>query len=299
MFMSCHMETMFYKNEVSKLVLPSSLTHLKISLCSITDDALSTCIQCLVSLSILELSLIQTITSLPPKEVLCSLKHLKSLTIKGCFLLSSLGGIGALTSLIELQLENCPNLNISDDSLPSSLEILDFYYCSNAAVIHALNVSDVIHTLDVGNLSLLRKLNLIGCDGHLEGLNSLTALCNLSVLHCPAINLSSPMDKYACALKHVFVDDLKLLKLILSNETISSIDYLSIIDFEGDSSDDEVFKSLTSLKYLIFHGWKSQTTHLPKSLKDLASVNYMSLVDCPTLTYPGIFVSWKLEAVQL
>ncbi|XP_078167774.1 putative disease resistance RPP13-like protein 1 [Carex rostrata] len=296
-FMHCHMETMFYKNEESKLVLPSSLTYLKISSCSITDDALSSCIHCLVSLSKLEISFIHTITSLPPKEVLRSLKHLKSLTIEGCCLLSSLGDIRTLTSLIELKLVNCPNLNISDASLPSSLERLKFCYCSTADVIHTLNVSDVIRVLNVGNLSLLKELDIMGWDGHLEGLNSLTALCSLHVLFCPVVNLSSPMDKYEFALEDVSVDGLKLLKLILSNETISSIVILSIFGFQGDFSDDEIFQSLTSLKYLRF--WNCETTHLPKSLKYLASVDHMRLDDCPALTYPGILEELPKNLRQL
>ncbi|XP_078169602.1 putative disease resistance protein RGA1 [Carex rostrata] len=297
-FMHCHMETMFYKNRESKLVLPSSLTYLEISSCSITDDALSTCIQSLVSLSKLKLLDIQTIMSLPPKEVLCSLKSLKSLTIEGCYLLSSLGGIEALTYLIRIKLRNCPNLNISDASLPSSLERLIFRYCSNADVIHAFNVSDVIRVLDVGNLSLLKELDLMGWYGLLEGLNSLTALRSLRVSICPAVNLfSSPTDKYEFALQDVLVDNLKLLKMILSKKTISSIVSLGIIGFQGDSSHDEIFQSLTSVKILCF--FNCITTHLPKSLKDLASVNHMILVGSPTLTYPGILEGLPRNLSQL
>ncbi|XP_078175586.1 putative disease resistance protein RGA1 [Carex rostrata] len=215
MFMHYHIETMFIKNEGSKLVLPSSLTYLKISLCSITSDALSTCIQSLVSLSKLELCHIQTITSLPPKEVLCSLKSLQSISIQECYLLSSLGGIGALTSLIELALNNCINLSTSNESLPLSLERLRFVDCSNIddilvkSNLPVLRILCVWNTtfknqrgvLHVGHLSCLEILSIIACDCRLEGLNSLTSLYTFVVLRCPEINFSTLMDKEKCALR--------------------------------------------------------------------------------------------------
>ncbi|XP_078167609.1 putative disease resistance protein At3g14460 isoform X2 [Carex rostrata] len=264
-----HQARIYSKKEEGKLVLPSSITILKISSCKIASDALSICIQSLVSLSKLELSKIQILTSLPPKEVLCSLKNLKSLIIRHCYFLGSLGGIGALTSLIELKLNGCIMLNISNDSLPSSLERLEFQDCSNMGVLH------------VGDLSCLKSLDIVGWNGNLEGFNSLTALNSLFVKNCPEINLSSPLAKYASALPVVAVDNLLVLKLILSNETISSLEILVIRCLEGDSLDDEVLQSLTSLKCLYFSN--CSFTHLQKNLKNLASLEYMILGNCPNL----------------
>ncbi|XP_078151281.1 putative disease resistance RPP13-like protein 1 [Carex rostrata] len=295
MFMHYHIETMFNKNEESNLVLPSSLTNLEISSCSITSDALSNCIQCLVSLSILKLSNILTITSLPPKEVLRLLKKLQSLTIGGCYFLSSLGGIGALTSLIELELKDCLNLSTSNEALPSSLERLIFWDCSNVDVIlsksnlpvlRVLHVWDILFkdrmgVLEVGHMSRLEELHITRWNGRLEGLNSLTALYRLLVTHCPEINPSSSMGKYASPLQHVIVDNLLQLNLILSNESIPSIEILLISSFQGDSSDDEVLQSLTSLRGLKLT--ECNSTHLPKNLKNLASLQFLSLDRCPNL----------------
>ncbi|XP_078176604.1 disease resistance protein RGA2-like [Carex rostrata] len=296
MFMHYYIEIMFNKNEESKLILPSSLSYLRISSCCITSDALSTCLQCLVSLSELELSDIQTIISLPPKEVLCSLKNLKSLAIRNCYLLSSLGGIGALTSMIALLIYGCRNLNTSNEPLPSCLETIEFYESSNVdvllsksnlSVLRVLAVSGTSFSnsrevLHIGHLSCLEYLEIINWDGCLEGLNSLTSLNGLWVTKCPEMNLSSPMDKYTSALhQQVTVDNLLVLKLILSNETISSIEYLKIYNFQGDSPDDEVYQSLTSLKSMAF--MECNITHLPKNLKNVASLRYMYLENCPNL----------------
>ena len=294
MFMHYHREEMFNKNEESKLVLPSSLTKLKISTCCITSDALSTCIQCTVSLTELELTNIQTITSLPPKEVLCLLKNLQSLTIKGCYFLSSLGGIGALTSLKVLELDGCLNLITSNEPLPSSLERLKFSDCPNADVIIAESNLPVLCSLEVwyimfkklrgvlrvGHLPSLKELTIAGLDGRLEGLNSLTELHTLRVRHCPEMKLS-PMDKYTSAPKEVAVDNLLVLKLILSNETISGLEALVIYYIDEYSLDDEVFQSLISLTDLSIYDYNS--THLPKNLKNLASLQYMNLHNCPNL----------------
>ncbi|XP_078167763.1 putative disease resistance protein RGA3 isoform X2 [Carex rostrata] len=293
-FMRDHIETMFDRNEEPQLVLPSSLTDLQISSCRITSDALTTSIQCLVSLSKLKLFDIQTITSLPPKEVLCLLKNLRSLTIEGCHLLSSLGGIGALSSLIALELNGCLNLSTSNEPLASSLEKLKFWDCSNVDVIlaksnlpelRALTVFNDLknrrEVLLVGHLSRLENLTITGWNVHLEGLNSLTTLYSLHVTTNLEINLSSPMEKYARALAVVYVDNILLLKLMLSNETISSIDTLSIGLFKGDSLDDEVFQSLTSLERLYFYD--CNITHLPKNLKNLQSLQLMKIKNCPNL----------------
>ncbi|XP_078167652.1 putative disease resistance protein RGA1 [Carex rostrata] len=293
-FMQDYIETLFNRNEESKLVLPSSLTDLEISSCKITSDGLSTSIQCLVSLSKLKLSDIQTITSLPPKEVLCLLKNLWSLTIKECYLLSSLGGIGALSSLIELELNGCLNLSTSNEPLPTSLEMLKFWDCSNVDFILAKsnlpelraltvfnNLKNQREVLHVGHLFCLENLTITGWNIHLEGLNSLTTLYRLHVTSHLDINLSSPMEKYAYALAVVYVDNILLLKLMLSNETISSIDTLSIGLFQGDTLDDEVFQSLTSLKHLYLYD--CNITHLPKNLKNLQSLQLMKIKNCRNL----------------
>ncbi|KAJ4773370.1 Disease resistance protein RGA2 [Rhynchospora pubera] len=300
MCMQYHLETILNKNEESKLILPSALTILEIQACSITSDALSNCIEHLVCLSELQLVEIQTITSLPREEVLHTLKNLRSICIEHCYLLSSLGGIRALTSLTELTVKWCHSLNSSNE-LPSSLERLIFRECAYVDVI--LDQSDLpklrvleVHealcvqylregcrtgVLHVGRLPCLKELTLGGWKGHLKGFNSLTSLYVLMV-YSPGNDLASPIHKCTIRIEKVYVDNPLLLKKMLSDLTISSIEFVSIVCFEGESiDDDEVFQSLTSLKTLHLSG--CNITHLPMQLKNLASLEYMIINNCPNL----------------
>ncbi|KAJ1687543.1 hypothetical protein LUZ63_018933 [Rhynchospora breviuscula] len=119
---NCKVLGLFDFNNLKELpLLPPNLTSLTINSCSITNDALSNCIECLHSLSELWLVEIHTITSLPSEGALSALKKLSSLHIEACFLLSSLGGISALSSLTKLAMLGCLNLN-SSNKLPSSLK---------------------------------------------------------------------------------------------------------------------------------------------------------------------------------
>ncbi|KAJ3702247.1 hypothetical protein LUZ61_005952 [Rhynchospora tenuis] len=301
MWMRWHFETMLNKNDESNLILPSSLTRLVIKSCSITNHALSTCIECLHSLSELQLVEIQTITSLPPERVLSTLKKLNFLHIEACYLLSSLGGISALSSLIELNLIGCLNLN-SSNKLPSSLHILCFRDCAYIEDILDQSVLPELHDLQVEefskigpncerrgkgvlNVAHLHRLKLINysCNDHvcLEGLNSLTSLHTLEVHN--SIRLSPPADKCSIPIKLVIVDHNPLwLKEILSAQTLSSIENLHIHVFEENSMDDEMFQSLKSLKQLCLEHCNN-ITHLPVQLKDLTSLEYMFLGNCPRL----------------
>ncbi|KAJ1695524.1 hypothetical protein LUZ63_012222 [Rhynchospora breviuscula] len=301
--MRCHLESMLNKERESKLFLPPSLSSLVISLCSITSDALSTCIQSLVALSELILVEIQTITSLPPQETMCTLKNLRYICIKDCYLLSSLGGIRTLTSLKSLKLERCLSLeNSSIEQLPSSLQKLEFIDCANIdaildrsdlPVLTVMNVWNVVYgghlrdnnerevlrgVLRVGHFSRLKELTIGGGHICLDGLNSLTSLYCLRVF-CSTIYPSSRIDNIQ--IKVVCVQHPSLLKKMLSDEIISSIEALSILAFGGDSIDDEVFQSLTSLKHL--HIEQCDITHLPVQLKTLPSLRSISLNDCSKL----------------
>ncbi|KAJ3704249.1 hypothetical protein LUZ61_007954 [Rhynchospora tenuis] len=295
MCMRWHIETMVSKIEESKLILPSSLTKLWILSCSITTDALSASIQCLVSLSELWLCEIQTITSLPSEEALCALKNLRSFWIERCYLLSSLGGIRALTSLTEFQLEYSLNLNSSNGQLPSSLETLKFKECacvdaildqSDLPLLRVLVVEECLNVgcfrekhdkrvLHVGRVPCLKELTIIGWKGRLEGLNSLTSLNKLEVVR----DLSFPTGKCSIQAPSVKVYNPLILKQ-LSDKTISLTEYMEIVSFEGDSINDEVFLPFTSLKCLGFED--CNITHLPVHLKNLTSLQGLYL-NCPNL----------------
>ncbi|KAJ4796905.1 Disease resistance protein RGA2 [Rhynchospora pubera] len=300
MCMQWNFETMLNKNDESKLILPTSLTQLTIESCSITNDALSNCIECLHSLSELRLVEIHTITSLPSEGALSALKKLSSLHIEACFLLSSLGGISALSSLTKLVMLRCLNLN-SSNKLPSSLKSLHVAECaymediidqSNLPVLRILDVSEFFGlnyerrgkgVLNVGSLHSLKQI-IYSCSDHvcLEGLNSLTSLDILAFID--RIRLSSPTDKCSIPIDSVRCLSPLWLKEKLSAQTLSSIEFLSIGNFEENSIDfdDEVINSLNSLKKLHLLNCNN-LTHLPVQLMELTSLEFLSLQNCPNL----------------
>ncbi|KAJ4767993.1 Disease resistance protein RGA2 [Rhynchospora pubera] len=295
-------EEMLNKNDESKLILPFFLTQLAIESCSITNDALSNCIECLHSLYELRLVEIHTITSLPSEEALSALKKLSSLHIETCFLLSSLGGISALSSLTKLDMLCCLNLN-SSNKLPSSLKSLHVVECaymediidqSNLPVLRNLVVEEFSKiglnyerrgkgVLNVGSLHSLKEI-YYDCNDHvcLEGLNSLASLDTLSFRD--RIRLSSPTDKCSIPIDSVGCLSPLWLKEMLSAQTLSSIECLNIGNFKENSIDfdDEMIKSLKSLKHLKLQDCNN-ITHLPVQLMELTSLELLALENCPNL----------------
>ncbi|KAJ4816562.1 Rp1-like protein [Rhynchospora pubera] len=262
----------------------------------ITNQALSVSFQNLYSLSSLCLSNILTITSLPPEEVLCELKHLQSIDITDCYLLTSFGGISALTSLKKLKLQgSCLEWKAPSDGsvLPSELEELEFWNCANIDVIIERSKLAKLHTLkffycsikkiNLITLSSLAELEIVLCSQPfvLEGLSSVHALHGLRVTKCPMISLSSPDDKLSSQITFTEIDDLSLLRLIMSDETVSKLEGLVIRSFEGGFINDEPFEYLASLNFLIIDD--CQITSMPTKLKGLTNLYSLSLRNCKKL----------------
>ncbi|KAJ4817683.1 Disease resistance protein RGA2 [Rhynchospora pubera] len=96
-------------NQTQHNGLPSSLKELIIQgFCD--DTSLASSLRNLVSLTRLELASCSNITSLPQEDVFSKLVSLCEISIQKCKNLSSLGGLGALTSLKVLRLSGCSNL---------------------------------------------------------------------------------------------------------------------------------------------------------------------------------------------
>ncbi|XP_078151139.1 disease resistance protein RGA2-like isoform X2 [Carex rostrata] len=196
------MEYIYSKKEKYPLIVPPGLEKLMISSCYITDEALMHCLAQLTCLKSLRLDGIRTITTLPPKEILCQLAVLDCLIINSCDFLISLGGLHALVSIKELHICNCPWLEIPGEggrgTLPSSLEnveIFNSYSIRDFQVIDLQSLSRAtfsgcvqLKSMELRNLSSLKFLGISNCckletiySDMPDTLQSLTLSC------CPAI----------------------------------------------------------------------------------------------------------------
>nr|CAD1842854.1 unnamed protein product [Ananas comosus var. bracteatus] len=175
------MELIYSRRNEAKLLLPSTLTELWLEECSITNRALSACLQNLTSLTTLSLGDVRTITRLPSEDVLGKLTSLQAIILRGCWAVTSLGGITSLPHLKELYLSGCPCLDSKAAFLPPSLESTDFLCCAN--------VDDILANADLPRLS---RLTITQCHMRTASLQfgNLPSLHSLRVGHCPGLSFS-------------------------------------------------------------------------------------------------------------
>ncbi|XP_073000203.1 putative disease resistance protein RGA3 isoform X2 [Typha latifolia] len=201
-------EDIFGGKEKIELILPPTLQRLKIESCDITDGALSQSLERLTSLKSLELSDINTITTLPSEEILHHLISLTELKISFCSQLKLVEGLHALHSLKFLLFESCPCLEWEmvmptgegggSGILPPSLQRL----CITGMK------SFVVAAGDLPNLVSLKFC-------HCPSLSSLplarlTALEYLDINACPGI-LSLP-DHLPESLRSIFISKCPVLE---------------------------------------------------------------------------------------
>ncbi|XP_073000187.1 putative disease resistance protein RGA4 [Typha latifolia] len=189
LFPNCHKLSIWDLPNLRKLSsLPPSLKELEIQNCIITDGALSQSLERLTSLEYLDLSYINTITTLPSEEILRHLIALTHLEIEACDSLKSGGGLYALPSLEMLSFESCPCLELEmvmpagegggRGILPPSLRQLDIWECRS---MKSLIVA-------AGDLPNLISLEFRGCLSLASlSLSRLTALKDLNIYYCPGI----------------------------------------------------------------------------------------------------------------
>ncbi|KAL6655061.1 hypothetical protein ACP70R_005887 [Stipagrostis hirtigluma subsp. patula] len=96
--------------EVGTNLLPMSLEKLSINRCGGLVPALLSSLQGLSKLTKLELSHCSCLESLPAATVFKSITALQEFRIQGCDNLSSLGGLGALPSVREMEIKYCTKL---------------------------------------------------------------------------------------------------------------------------------------------------------------------------------------------
>jgi hypothetical protein len=150
---------LLYRNSLgTQFVPPSTLCELRLCNCSITDWALTICLGGLSSLNRLQLQGIMSLTTLPSEEVFQHLKTLRQLAILECWFITSLGGIQAAPSILNIFLRSCPSLGLAREvkSMPISLEELDVSNCMLASEIVYDCKSSV--PLSIGHLTSLKTL---------------------------------------------------------------------------------------------------------------------------------------------
>nr|CAD1842845.1 unnamed protein product [Ananas comosus var. bracteatus] len=175
-------ELIYSRPNEAKLLLPSTITRLRLKGCNITNHAFSVCLQQnLPSLMRLLLADLKMITRLPSADVLANLKSLQTLGLTNCWALTSLGGIRSLPRLVNLLLIRCPCLDIETAVLPSSLRYIRFESCA-----------DVDAILANANLPHLSRLTITQCRTRAASLQfrNLRSLHSLSIRGCSGVSFS-------------------------------------------------------------------------------------------------------------
>ncbi|KAL6840869.1 hypothetical protein ACP4OV_029395 [Aristida adscensionis] len=277
----------------SQLVLPPALHNLYLSSCSITDGALTICLEVLTSLRGLSLENIMTLTALPSVEVFHHLTKLDRLDIYSCWYLRSLGGLRAATCLTEARFITCPSLELTHGAefMPLSLRKLLIYNCMLAAdslccglphlkklYVHGCRTSA---SLSIGHQTSLTFLSLIGSPDLciIEGLSSLQ-LQHLQLMDVPKLTSESISQFHVK--ESLRVSSSELLSHMLSAEgfTVPPIFYLD--DCKEPSVSFEESANFSSVKHLIL--WNCEMKSLPRNMKCLSSLESLSICMCPNIS---------------
>lgn len=261
------------------LLLPSNITKLELEACNITDDALYECMAKLIWLTHLKLTEIMTITTLPLKIAMQSLINLRELIIEKCWCLTSLGGIGVVTSLKTLNINFCPCLR-NDTVLPKSVEEITVKnsYLPNGFI--------------SGPFPFLKSITLEYCRGLASiSINHSRSLEKLVLYKCPDLcSLEGLLDQPM--LKHVELMYLpKLIPGSFTNEGfgVVQLDSLEVLKVSGCDMSllGLILKSLRSLKRLeLFECWGiSALPELPESLETIQIEQWPELTSRCQETY--------------
>uniref|UniRef100_A0A6V7QY10 Disease resistance protein RGA3 n=1 Tax=Ananas comosus var. bracteatus TaxID=296719 RepID=A0A6V7QY10_ANACO len=139
-----------------ELILPPSINEVFLGTCGYLDQSLPGCLQNLKSLTRLVIQHSPHITSLP-EQVMCQLKSLESLSIVYCEELSSLGGLGALASLKDIKIRDCPKLA---DSEPPMFDFTD--EVRRAEIVLSIDRTTLLKLQSLRNLlPFIRELKIV------------------------------------------------------------------------------------------------------------------------------------------
>uniref|UniRef100_A0A0D9XQT1 NB-ARC domain-containing protein n=1 Tax=Leersia perrieri TaxID=77586 RepID=A0A0D9XQT1_9ORYZ len=277
------------------LLLPSSLSFLTLTSCSLTDGALAVCLQGLTSLSWLSISQIMSLTSFPSPHVLQSLNALKNLDIRSCWCLRSLGGLPEATSLSELVIESCVSLELVGGNgmavFPSSLEQLSISGCVLGADFLSTDFSHLrsisiagcrsSESLTIGRLHSLKSLSLINMPDlcSLEGL-SCPHLQDIHLINVPKLTVESFSQHHTW--KSLAISSSDMLSLMLSVKDFVFPEKLCSEQYNESSITFASSTNFTSVKSLEFSG--SNIMSLTGSLESLSCLERIKFAGCPNLS---------------
>lgn len=266
----------------AQLVLPSTLNHLTLSSCSITDGALAVCLRGLTSLRNLSLECIMTLTKLPSEEVFQHLTNLKHMEIENCWCVSSLGGLQVAASLLIVKLRSCPCLGLASaiESIPLSVDKLDIHNCALAGHL-AWKGESSTSSLSIGHLTSLKSLSLCGLPDLclLEGLH-LRQLDCLCLVNVP--NLSLGCLSHCRVKRSLTVSSSEMLNIMVSIEGFIVPPSLSFHYCNDMSISFARPENLTSVRSLYFFMCAIQC--LPTELKSLSCLSFLGFESCSKLS---------------
>uniref|UniRef100_A0A0E0F491 NB-ARC domain-containing protein n=1 Tax=Oryza meridionalis TaxID=40149 RepID=A0A0E0F491_9ORYZ len=275
------------------LHLPSSLSFLTLSSCSLTNGALAVCLQGLTSLKRLHIAQIMSLTSFPSPEVLQCLSALKKLYIHSCWCLRSLGGLREVTSLSEVEIDSCISLELVDGNgiatIPSSLEKLSISGC------HFHHKLQKLCIIGFGHLHSLESLSL----------NNMPDMCFLEGLSCPNLQdvhlinipkLTAESFSQHHAWKSFTISSSEMLSLMLSIKDFKLPEKLYFKHYDEPSIKFESSANFTSIKSLEFSD--SKVMSLPRSLENLSCLERIAFIQCPNLSSLPVFPS-SLQQIEI